>query len=174
MKKTLLYIISTTLFSLILLLIFLIVQKEINKKATSQSYYEFPSFFLKTIENRDFNSDNIESGPLILVFFSLDCDYCDEQIQYFIDDTIGINDIRVIFVAPHRPGDQTSQLLLEKLSSFSNFEVVLDVKGEAQEKFDINEFPITFIYNENLHLINVFRGPIKIFIILEYIYENKN
>ena len=62
-----------------------------------------PSFSLATLDGGIFNSSDMKNGPLLIVYFHPDCDYCQYEISSIIRNDIQSKGVKVLLVSNALP-----------------------------------------------------------------------
>jgi len=123
---------------------------------------ELPSFEFYTLNKQRFLKEDIDTGkPLLLIFFSTDCSFCQFELKQVTDYISQLADKTVLLVSP----DSITTLVhfTEKME-FDAFPMITVLKCEVktfQETFGKVPVPTTFLYNKNHELVRQFRGSTK-------------
>lgn len=167
--RTRLKIIIIIAFFLIVIALSVFIILNINtQKEKSRMLSGLPVFSSITLGGKSITTRDINSGPVLIVFYSYDCDYCYSELHEIIKSKNELSDTRVIFVTNYTIPDSKLDDLLSEYQPHKFFDIILDKEGVLIELFDIRSIPTTFIYGRDLNLEKRFIGKTKIETILNY------
>lgn len=132
----------------------------------------FPRFNSYYIDGRDFNTDRIKEGPVLIVFFHPECEHCQYQIgelSKLLPDLPGLN---TLFVS-HAPVDIVKKFVDDYGIKDSEFSAILsDQSLDVRELFNVNKVPATILYNSQLELVKRYDGEVRIETIMRYLMSD--
>jgi thiol-disulfide isomerase/thioredoxin len=149
---------------------------KISEKQNAENKIEWlPEFELTDIHsNYPINLDNIISGrPTLLVFFHSHCDYCTHELTALNDVRDRLIESNVVFFSPEHP-DTLRQFMTE--FNFDECENIFVGRANQRELFDwFGEMvpPTSFVYDENLQLVEKYKGLRNIEVILEALEKGR-
>jgi len=168
MKKILPALIIASVSIVFLVLIGGIIVKVVKANDSAERIQTLPSFSLGTLEGDIFNSDDLKRGPLLIVYFHPECEYCKYEISSLISNDIQSRGIKVLFVSNANP--ESIQRFMEPFDINSkNFHILSDTSVVFTEMFGIHVVPVNILYDENLKLVKYFKGEVKTEAILNYL-----
>lgn len=168
MKKTIPALIITFVSIVFVMLVGGIVVKIVKANDSAERIKTLPSFKLPTLEGKIFNSDNLEKGPLLIVYFHPECEYCQYEISSLISNNIQSRNIKILFISNARPESIKKFTELFDINS-KDFHILSDTSFVFTEMFGIHVIPVNILYDENLKLIKYYKGEIKTEVILNYL-----
>jgi hypothetical protein len=160
----------TLFFSLcILFLISGIVNKVHEHDRSTKKISKFPSFTFTTLDNKPFNSSDIKSGPILLIRFHPECEHCQYEISELFKSIIPTTGIKIIMISSAPVDTVTKFLNNYKYKNYSSVIPLLDLSYTFEEIFGRSSIPSNYIYNEELKLVKILEGEVKIETLLKYL-----
>jgi thiol-disulfide isomerase/thioredoxin len=116
------------------------------------------------------NSDNFPKGqPTVLIFFSPDCEHCQQETEALLKQIDGVKDTRFYFVTI----DSIAQMKVfkdyYKLSQYPNITVGKDYSYSFLRFYRIKHTPTIIIYDKSKHQKMYFDGMYPIDTIIQAI-----
>lgn len=160
MKKILTSVIIVSVCVILFILAKGIFLKVIKANDRDDRIKTLPSFSLATLDGGMFNSTDMKKGPLLIVYFHPDCDYCQHEITSIIRNDIQSKGIKVLLVSNALP--ESVHEFMEQFETGQNELCILSDSSLAFScMFGISVIPVSLIYNENLELVKVFKGEVS-------------
>ncbi len=168
MKKILSALIIASISIVFIILVGGIIVKVIKANDSVERIKTLPSFVLSTLEGNIFNSDDLEKGPLLIVYFHPECEYCQYEISTLIANNMQSSGIKVLLVSNAMP--ESIKRFMEPFDiNSTNFHILSDTSVVFTEMFGIHVVPVNILYDENLKLIKYFKGEVRTDAILNYL-----
>lgn len=168
MKKILTVLIIVSISIVFLMLVGGIIVKVVKANDSAEKIETLPSFSLGTLDGSVFNSDDLKKGPLLIVYFHPDCEYCQYEISTLIENDIQSRGIKVLFVSHASP--ESIHKFMEPFDiNYENFHILSDTSLVFSAVFRINVVPVNILYDEDLKLVKYFKGEVKPDAILNYL-----
>ncbi|NLO02997.1 MAG: redoxin domain-containing protein [Bacteroidales bacterium] len=124
-----------------------------------------PSFSLAILDGGMFNSWDMKNGPLLIVYFHPDCDYCQYEISSIIRNDIQSKGVKVLLVSNALP--ESVHEFMEQFEAGQNeFCILSDSSLAFSCMFGISVIPVSLIYNKDLELVKFFKGEVSPDVIL--------
>ena len=168
MKKILSALIIASISIVFVMLVGGIIVKVVKANDSVERIKTLPSFALSTLEGNIFNSDDLEKGPLLIVYFHPECEYCQYEISSLIENDIQSRGIKVLLVSNAMP--ESIKRFMEPFDINSgDFHILSDTTVVFTEMFGSHSVPVNILYDENLRLVKIFKGEVKTDAILNYL-----
>jgi len=170
MKKILTFLITVSVCAILFILAKGIFLKVLKANDRDDRIKTLPSFSLGTLNGEIFNSADLKNGPLLLVYFHPDCDYCQYEISSLIRHDIQSKGVKVLLVSNALP--ETIDEFMEQFETGQDeFCILSDSSFVFANLFGISVIPVSLIYNENLELIKFFKGEVSPNAILNFLND---
>ena len=161
MKRFILIIIISFFAGSALFLAFGIAKKIRDVKQIEEKIKTLPSFTFLTLDNEEFSSEEIMSGPLLIVRFHPECEHCHYEISELIKNHSDLSEGLILLVS-----DAPSDSIREFMELYSGFRVagilpLADPFFQFGKNFGNDIVPSNYLYNRNLSLVRVFYGEVK-------------
>ena len=134
-----------------------------------QKYPAIPTFeMLMTDSSTKFSTYNIPTGkPVIMMFFSPDCDHCEKMTQLMIDNMDVLKNARIYMFSPlSLPALQGFIDKLE-LNKYKNVKAGKDFEFFFPRFYGLTTVPFIAVYDKNKKLVQAFPANDKIEPILD-------
>lgn len=168
MRKMLTALIIASVSILFLILTGGIINKVVKANETAERIKTLPFFTLGTLEGNMFNSEDLKRGPLLIVYFHPECEYCQYEISSLISNDIQSRGIKVLFVSNAR-SDSIKRFMKPFDTNSDNLHILSDTSVVFTEMFGIHSVPVNILYDEKLRLVKIFKGEVKTETILNYL-----
>jgi thiol-disulfide isomerase/thioredoxin len=135
-----------------------------NKDMTFSEVSTLPSFNLVLIDSSTiFNTRDISAGkPVILIYFSPDCEDCQAQIRSLLKNIDFLKNSKIVLLTP-MPFNELKRFYISfQLTNFKNITVGEDYEYAFGKLFKPTRFPFTAIYNGQKQLVKLYSGIIHI------------
>lgn len=167
-------IIVIVIFLIVLLGIFIGIGRKLNKKELlEQNISRLPSFTLSTLSDSSFHSHFITKGPLLIVRFHPECEHCQYEISELVKSEILKSDTKILLISSADRGIINKFLGQFELSEAHSIIPLIDTANIFYDLFGNDIIPSNYVYNENLDLVKILYGEVKIETILKYLYESE-
>lgn len=170
MKKVISAIIIASIGIIFIILIRGIIVKVVKANDSAERIKTLPSFSLVTLEGNVFNSEDLREGPVLIVYFHPECEYCQYEISSLIENDIQSKGIKVLLVSNARP-DSIRKFMQKFEFDHNDFQILSDTSIAFTELFGINVIPVNLIYNEDLKLVKFLKGEMHPDAILNYLRD---
>jgi thiol-disulfide isomerase/thioredoxin len=169
MKSKIRLIIIVFAVSLFALLIYGIVSRISRINSIENSIQEFPYFTFNTLDGNNFNSSEIKSGPVLVVYFHPECEHCQYEINALLDNLQKMENSEIILIS-YAERDSIRVFLGNRLTEMNNNVIILvDESLKFKDYFGSDMIPGTFIYDKNLKLVRHFKGEVKAEAIIKFL-----
>ncbi|PZR08535.1 MAG: hypothetical protein DI539_22675 [Flavobacterium psychrophilum] len=100
--------------------------------------------------------------PLLIVFFSPECDYCHQQIERMADSIEFLMPFRMLFLAaPKYEAQKIVRLIPDRLKT-KNTIIGIDVDDTYTKVFKATTYPYTIMYDSNRQFMSMHMGIAKL------------
>ena len=143
-------------FSSILLLLLVSLQ---TFSQSTVSLKKIAPFNIKLTNGQQYSASQLAPGPVVLIYFSPDCDHCQNFTQDMIKNYSVINNKQVVMVT-----FQAMDMLLPfakkyKLAQYPNIKVGTEgLSYNVQKYYGIRSFPYIAIYDKQGNLVKTYEG----------------
>jgi cytochrome oxidase Cu insertion factor (SCO1/SenC/PrrC family) len=100
--------------------------------------------------------------PVVLVYFSPDCEHCHFQTQEIIDHIQRLKDVHLVMLTPMPLHDLKAFNDTFKLSKYKNITLTYDYGYNFYKYFKTESFPCVAVYNKDNQLVRLYRREIGI------------
>ncbi len=100
--------------------------------------------------------------PTLVMFFSPDCDHCQNQTKELLAYKAALKGIQILLVSTASFGDIKKFCEVYKLSTIPNVRVGQDVNFKFGSIYHLQTYPSIFVYDQNGTLAKAFVGNIGI------------
>ena len=159
-------------YSILLLMIavsmFLIasILRKLDQKKYAEEVVANAKFAFYEMSGKRVDRSTMQNSYL-LIFISLDCNYCDNLISDVTSPTMRIYD--AILVSTESQDKIVEFNSVRKLDNYPNIHLVDDPQNLSQDVFQIRVYPSIFIYNSSHQMVKKFEGETKIETLLKYL-----
>ena len=150
----------------------------VAQESNQPTYLRFPTvppFELLSVDSVTTitKADLKKNQPLMLMFFSPDCDHCQHQMQDLLKEMESFKKIQIV-MATYQPFNMMKDFYNKYgLSTFSNIRVGRDTKYFLPPYYQMMNLPYLALYDRKGNLIRTFEGNQKIPVILKA-FEKKD
>lgn len=138
-----------------------------DKEVISDKISSLPHFIFNTLNGESFNSDEILTGPLLLIRFHPECDHCKYEIEEIT--RLPGSDLKVLLISDANTENVINFMKQFDIRNKSNIIPLIDSENKLNEIFGMGIIPSNFIYNSNLKLVKVLSGEHKTETLLKYL-----
>jgi thioredoxin-related protein len=121
-----------------------------------------PPLMLTQLNNTQITKENLKKNqPVLLMYFSPDCDHCKHQIQDMLGKMTEFKKIQIV-MATYRSIEQMREFYHNyKLRKYSNIKIGRDTKFLLPPFFRIRNLPFMALYDKKGNLITTFEGNVS-------------
>jgi thiol-disulfide isomerase/thioredoxin len=173
MKRKVSVIFLILIISIIILLLTGISGKLKREDLMAERIKKLPEFTLPTLYNTSFSSSEIKEGPLLIVYFHPECEHCRYEVSELFRSSLPGSGIPVLLVS--RAARDSVSVFLEALKypETGEFITLIDTAFVFEDTFGNSVIPSSYLYDENLILIDALYGEYKIETILNRLKESE-
>lgn len=131
-----------------------------------------PPFSFLTLSGTVFNSEEIERGPLVIIFFDPGCNHCRYEISELIKYGNKITLQKFLLISEAEKEELVKFYNDFQLEKQPGMTLLIDKNYSFRDIFRTKHVPSTFIYSRELSLIKSFKGEVKPETILECLTYN--
>ncbi|WP_299106094.1 redoxin domain-containing protein [uncultured Tenacibaculum sp.] len=162
MKKKIRLVLGITLFTIVTLLGYKIVNKLIHKKEVTERTKVLPSFSFSNLKGKIFTRNNLRNIPTVFIYFNSDCDYCQSEAIKIKQRLNEFENIQLVFISFESKKEIEQFAKRYELNNKENIVFLEDKKAEFSELFDVHSIPYVIVYDSNHKLLKKFKGVTKI------------
>jgi cytochrome oxidase Cu insertion factor (SCO1/SenC/PrrC family) len=143
----------------------------VSCKVKDKEEGDIPNFNIQLLDSTTlFNTNKIPNGqPIAFIFFSPDCDHCEEQTKNLIKNIDSLKSVRFYFVSID-PFDRIKAYDNHyKLGNYPNIVLGRDYKNFFSKYFEINTSPVTVLFDKHKKLDIIFKGEVTASMIIKEI-----
>ena len=171
-RKRLATVIAIIFIGLLSLLLYGIFSRIRQTMSGLENTLTFPRFNAHYIDGRNFSSEEIRKGPVLIVFFHPECEHCKYEIGELSKILPALEAVNTILIS-HAPVD----LILEFLNNYGIGEpelsaILTDESFKIRELFNVKNMPTILIYDRLLRLNKRFDGEVKMEAVMRYLESN--
>ena len=158
-----------TLFFLSIIFCSITVIAQESNQPTYLRFPTIPPFELLSVDSTTTitKADLKKNQPLMLMFFSPDCDHCQHQMQDMLKEMESFKKIQII-MATYQPFNMMKDFYHKYgLSNYSNIRVGRDTKYFLPPYYQMMNLPYLALYDKKGNLITTFAGNQKVPVILK-------
>jgi thioredoxin-related protein len=141
-----------------------------TKKTAEENTKQFFINGLVTIpDSISLNKYDLTIGePVIMFFFSTDCDFCHKQLDEITNAIDSFEETNILLVSDENISSIGNYAALNKLEEYRNVTIAKINKGEIIRKYNITTAPTLLIYDKNNQLVKRFVGNTPVDSLLYY------
>ena len=135
-----------------------------NFRTAQDSLKTMPSLnLLLTDSSTKINTKDMASNdPIVLIYFSPDCEHCQVQIQEIIDHIQSLQNVQFVLLTPISLHDLKEFGDKLNISQYKNITLAYDYCYLFYKYFKAKSFPYVAIYNGQKQLVKLYKREIKI------------
>ncbi len=163
-------VVLTLLISILLYLPYRIFSVIKIKSSIMKEIEILPDFEFTTLQGTRFGVDNIIKGsPVVIFFFNSECYYCINEVESIIGNINSLKNTNILLVS-EQPLNKLAELYDEyKLYKYPQVKLLHSSYRNFISIFGNTVVPSTYIYNERISLLKLFKGEAGIESILKVI-----
>ncbi|MGB8193522.1 MAG: hypothetical protein WCF67_16445 [Chitinophagaceae bacterium] len=130
-----------------------------SAQSSPQPFPDVPAFELLSLDSATFiTKKDLKSQPLLLMYFSPDCDHCQHQVEDMIKNMTLFSNIQII-LATHQPFENMKGFYEKyKLSQYPNIRIGRDTKFFLPPIFRMRNLPYLALYDKEGIQLTKFDG----------------
>jgi thioredoxin-related protein len=138
------------------------------QKDTSNDYVNkfisIPHFNLNVVPDSSFySSANLKkNSPVMIMFFSPDCDHCQRQTKELLAYKKELKDIQIVMVSVLSYNDSKTFYNEYGLAGMSNVKLGTDPSYKLRQIYKVQTMPAMYVYDKNGTLAKAFVGNIDV------------
>lgn len=123
------------------------------------STYKIAPFKITLSDGKQFKSTDLKPGSAILIYFSPDCDHCQEFTKEIVQNYSKIRNKQIVMITA-QPLSMVKRFIQDySLSKYPNIKIGSEGKTyKVQYYYQIQSFPFVAMYNRNGRLSTVYQG----------------
>lgn len=139
-----------------------VINKINHKKVIANRIQSIPKFEFQNLNGVVFTLQNIkQNSQTLFVYFSSDCDYCNNEAQMIQDNINKFDKTQILFVSFESPNKIKKFAQQHQLNHYDNVTFLHDNKLTFATTFDVTSLPCLVLYDKNQKLIEKIKGQIK-------------
>lgn len=167
LKKSLVTAGLTTLFALVLFMVYTIVEKVTAKKTIQNKIQTLSVARLFTMDSTQFQMTS--ARPILLVFFNSECEHCQYELSELKKNLPYFKAITILLMSSENIATIKEAAQEFELAASPNAEFVKINRDDVFKNFGSLSVPHLFLYGTDRILIKEFKGETKIEAILQYL-----
>jgi thioredoxin-related protein len=155
----------TIVFTLALVMVYIIIEKQTEKKEIQTKIQSIPvTVNLFSLDSTRFSFP--EAKPIVMVLFNSTCEHCQYELNQINERIEDFNELDLVFLSSE-PVAAIKQAAAP-FESVGNATFIKINPEDVYENFGTIRFPTILIYNAQGKLVKEFKGETKIEAILQY------
>jgi thiol-disulfide isomerase/thioredoxin len=171
MKKIITGLVVAVFFLTITFIVIEIGNKLNKGKIIKEHISKLPEFSFTTLQNTSFNSSSITQGPVLIIRYHPECEHCQYEISELIKSKILASGIKILLISDADKNEIIKFLDESHINDIPEMIPLLDTASVFSDVFGRDIVPSNYIYDQELKLVKVFNGEVKIETILKYLAE---
>lgn len=151
------------------LLITGMIKKLQRQNQVKERISTLPSFSFMTMDDKSYNSSEIEKGPVLIIRFHPECEHCQYELTEILKSDIPDLAAKVILISSAHPDSIRRFLIQLNYSDYPSVIALADTSYAFGEIFGNDIVPSNYIYNKELGLVKVLPGEVRTETILKYL-----
>ncbi len=120
---------------------------------------QLPTAVLQTTSGGSFQFSSLPEGkPVVLMFFSPTCPYCQEETAEITAHANLNEEAAIVMVSTFDRSSLRQYVEDYNLSQFGNIRVVRDLSGSLFKQYGVQSVPTTIVYDGSHRMVKAFRG----------------
>lgn len=161
MIKIVKIVILTAFAFLLIFIISGLISRLYGVKKNLEHIASLPSFSFMTLAKDNFNSSEIEKGPVLIVRFHPECEHCQYEISQIFESDIPEFVPWILLISEDQPESISKFLDQFKYTDYPSIIALSDSTDSFGDIFGKDIIPSNYIYNKELKLVKVFHGEVK-------------
>ena len=129
-----------------------------------KGFTSLPAFSINLVPDSSYytNANLQKNKPVMMMFFSPDCDHCQKQVKDILAYRKDLKDLQIIMISVlpnkfNRPFFDEYQL-----AAFPNIKLGTDLTYKLRQLYQVKTLPAMYVYDLNGNLAKAFIGNINI------------
>ena len=137
--------------------------------ATLNNIQHLPVFKIYTApDSTAFTNDQLKKDkPVVLMFFSPDCDHCQKEIKELLAYKEELKDLQIVMASPAAFAEINNFYADYNIASMSNIVMGKDQGYALGMKYQLRTYPSVFVYDAKGTLAKAFIGNVSVPVILD-------
>ncbi len=129
-----------------------------------KGFLTIPAFKINIVPDSSmFTNDNLKKNmPVMIMFFSPDCDHCQKQIKEMMAYKQELKNIQIVMISPLSYKDNKTFYDEYALASMPNIRLGFDVTFKLRSLYQTTTYPSMYVYDKNGTLAKAFVGNIGV------------
>jgi len=129
-----------------------------------KGFLTIPAFKINIVPDSSmFTNDNLKKNmPVMIMFFSPDCDHCQKQIKEMMAYKQELKNIQIVMISPLSYKDNKTFYDEYALASMPNIRLGFDVTFKLRNLYQTTTYPSMYVYDKNGTLAKAFVGNIAV------------
>ena len=172
MKRAIKIILPVLFIVILSILIISMVGKANSQKEALARISTLPDFSMKMLSGETFHTSQIDKGPVLIVHFHPECDYCKEELSEIISSDIPEMTEYILLVSSAH-----AESVKAMFSGFcpelnNNLIALVDTSYLFIRLFEGAVVPSNYIYNNELRLLKLIKGKVRTETILQLLRQD--
>lgn len=127
-----------------------------------KAFENLPAFKISTVPDSSLYTNNElnKSKPVVMMFFSPDCEHCQLQVKEFMAYKNELKDIQFVMISALPYKDNLGFYNEYNIAAFPNFKLGIDNTYKLRLLYRITTFPSMFVYDSRAKLAKAFVGNV--------------
>ena len=165
---------ASLLMGIFLSLVGLIIYKALNPKAPANFPEELPFFEAITLDGTPFNTDSLDTGNVLAVFYSPGCLFCEHEGKDLARYAADFAESQLLFVTSAPVDSACAYTHRSGIEAIPHYRLLIDTAFKTPLLFGLRTIPTTLIYDEDQKLIKAFEGEVNAAKLLKTIREHED
>lgn len=129
-----------------------------------KGFLTIPAFKINIVPDSSlYTNDNLKKNmPLIIMFFSPDCDHCQKQIKEMMAYKEELKNIQIVMISPLSYKDNKIFYDEYALARMPNTRLGFDITFKLRNLYKTTTYPSMYVYDRNGTLAKAFVGNIGV------------
>ncbi len=147
---------------------FKVFSKINHKNEVAENIKIIPDFEYLDLNGSVFTKKNLkQDSPTMFVYFSSECEFCNEEANMIKENTEQLKDVEIIFVS-FQPEEEISDFANKhQLINYGNINFLRDSKATFATTFDVSSLPCLVLYDKKKKLIEKIKGQTKVALLVK-------
>nr|WP_295931740.1 thioredoxin fold domain-containing protein [uncultured Dyadobacter sp.] len=142
-----------------LLLLFLLLAASKGFAQSAGGTKKIAPFQIRLVNGQQYTSAQLAAGPVVLIYFSPDCDHCQDFTKDLLKNYSVVANKQVVMVTFQSMEMLKPFVSQYSLSTYPNFKVGTEgTTYQVQRYYGIRSFPYIAIYDKKGNLVRTFEG----------------
>jgi thiol-disulfide isomerase/thioredoxin len=145
------------------------LRRRTNAEEAVSRIRTLPDLVLTDVNGNLYATSELNSGPLLIIFFHPECDHCRYELASLMAGGSLNKDFKFLFISYDNKDKIRSFMQELGILDKTNVHVLHDPDFSLRDLFGATIIPTNFIYNDSLQLVKVFKGSVKPETIMKYL-----